>query len=564
MLRDYQLTLKADIYAAWQDPRVRNVIATMATGGGKTVVECAILQEFNAPAVVMAHRSELVSQLALALNREQIPHSIIAPKPIIAQVNRLEIDTHGRSYYNHRAPVRVASAHTLALRDAKDRWYQQCALAIVDEGHHVTKDTVWSRSLDLLPNARGLFKTAHAVRADGAGLGRHADGLADALVVGPCGRDLIDRGYLCDYTVRVPPNDVDISAVPIGPSGEYVHDKLCAAVHASGTIVGNIVEHYLRFAGGKLGLTFAVDIQAANEIRAEYERRGVPAEVITAKTPIPVRAALMRRFRARQLLQLVSVDVLSEGVDVPAVEVVSLGRHTASWQLMCQQIGRVLRVDAPISDQMTDAQRLAVIAASTKPQAIILDHVDNIRRHHAVRGMFDSLQRYTLDRRERKSRKPLGVVPLRSCLECFKPYESHLLVCPHCMTAKPAPARRGTPEQVEGDLFELDLSTLKQMRGELARVDGPARMPNEANAAARASIEKNHLLRHLAQATLRATIATWAGWKKAGLQDREIQRLFFHTFAVDVMTAQTLGHVDAAELERKINSQLEAANVVAV
>lgn len=573
MLRDYQIDLKNRIYRAWEDPRVRNVITTMATGGGKTVVECSILQDFNAPAVVMAHRSELVSQIALALNRENVPHGVIAPKPIIRQIVALEIDTHGKSHYLARAPIRVASAHTLAARKEKDRWYSQVVLAVVDEGHHVLNDGIWADSLAQFPNARGLFKTAHAVRADGAGLGRGADGLADALVVGPCGRDLIDRGYLCDYTIRCPPSDVDISDVPIGPNGEFQQDKLRDAIHRSGTIVGDIVKHYKRFADGKLGLTFAVDIKSAEDICAAYEAADVPAAIITAKTPIPQRAALMRRFRARQLLQLVSVDVLSEGVDVPAVEVISLGRHTASWQLYCQQVGRVLRPDIsndPAAwscwDKWTDAQRLVLIATSRKPRALILDHVDNVRRHHVLRGMFDSPQVYSLSRRERKSRqsKP-EAIPLRRCLNesCFQEYESHLLVCPYCLTPKPAPGRRSTPEQVEGDLIELDLSVMRALQGEINRVDGAPHAPKNAHAMVVSSIKKNHLMRQIGQATLRPVIALWAGWqKKTGLQDREIHRLFWHRFNIDVMTAQTLGATEAEELEARITQQMEAANVV--
>lgn len=570
MLRDYQVDLKNRIYEAWQDPRNRNVMATMATGGGKSVVIGSVLQDFNAPSVVIAHRSELISQLSLTLNRESVPHGIIAPKDMIRQIIALEIETHGRSFYSARAPARVASAHTLAVRDPKDRWHQQVTLAVVDEGHHVLRDSIWEKSLDQFPNARGLFKTAHAVRADGAGLGRHADGLVDALVVGPCGRDLIDRGFLTDYTVKCPPSDIDISDVPVGPSGEFVHDKLREKIHKSRTIVGDIVRHYVHHAGGKLGLTFAVDIEEATKIRAAFESANVPAEIITAKTPIPLRAAIMRRFRARQLLQLVSVDVLSEGTDVPAVEVVSLGRHTMSWQLMCQQIGRVLRVSvdglAAFWDTYTDAERLAAIAQSKKPKALILDHVDNVRRHYMLRGMFDSPQAYTLDRRERRSRKTApDAIPLRTCLneECLQPYEAFLNVCPYCGTPKPAPGRRGTPEQVDGDLGDLDIEALKLLTGEISRVDGAARIPQNVTPTAAAAIKKNHAARQMNQGVLREVIALWAGWQKGkGLHDSEIRRLFWFRFDIDVMSAQTLGATEAVELIGRISRDMEVNGVL--
>lgn len=576
MLRDYQQALEDKIYAAWATG-ARNVMATMATGGGKSVVIGDIIRKENAPAAVIAHRSELVSQLSLTLNREEIPHSVIAPNEIIRQIVALEVETHGRSFYRVGASVRVASAHTLAVRDhTKDRWYQQCRLAIVDEGHHVTRLSVWDRALQLLPNARGLFKTAHAVRADGKGLGRPADGLVDALVTGAHGRDLIDRGYLCDYRIIVPPTDIDVSDIPIGPGGDLNQQKLSARVHGSKTIVGDVVGHYQRHAAGKLGLTFAVDIAAATEIRAAFEKVGVPAEVVTAKTPIPVRAAVMRRFRARQILQLVSVDVLGEGVDVPAVEVVQLVRHTASWQLYCQQVGRALRpfiTDARAWaqwDAIGDEGRRAAIAASSKPKALIIDHVDNFRRMAASigpdgrqRGTFDSPQTYSLNRRESRKKKQDDAIPLRICQNdgCFQPYEAFLLACPYCGTPKPVPGQRSTPEQVEGDLIELDPTVLQAMRNEVLNVDGPP--PVHGGGVIGNSIAKQHTLRQWAQAALRPTIALFAGWQRSlGRTDREIHQIFFHRFGTDVMTAQTLGVADAEPLQDKIQAALNAAGVV--
>lgn len=586
MLRPYQGDLKNRIYTAWQDTNVRNVMATMATGGGKSVVICSIVQDFNAPTAVIAHRSFLVSQLALTLNRESVPHGIIAPKNLVSQIVALEIETHGRSYWNPQAPARVGSAHTLAARDAKDRWYSQVALTVVDEGHHVTQGSIWHRSMEMFPRARGLLKTAHAIRADGLGLGRPSvahpkrDGVVDALVVGPCGRELIDAGYLCDYEVRVPPSDVDISDVPIGDSGDFSPAKLSAAVHASKTIVGDIVRDYIRFAGGKLGLTFAVDVAAANEICNAYNAAGVPAAVITDKTPIAQRGALMRQFTARKLLQLVSVDVLGEGTDVPAVEVVSLGRHTASWQLYCQQVGRALRpyissaAHWGLWDTFTDDQRKVLIAASPKPIAIIIDHVGNFARHYEERGTPDSPQFYSLERREKKAGKRKDAIPLRTCLNggeedgktpgipCYKQYEAFLIECPYCKTPKPAPGRRSTPEQVEGDLLLLDLAALRELRAEIKRVDAEPEIPNNATKGAVAGIRRNHMERQLAQGSLREAIALWAGWQKAeGLPDRAIQSLFFHRYNVDVMTAQALGAKDAIALHGQIREHMTVAGV---
>lgn len=567
MLRDYQFKSKNDIYTAWQDSNIKAVIATMATGAGKTVLYSNILQEFDAPAVLVAHRSELVSQSALALNRERVPHSIIAPKATVDEIVRLEMDTHGYTSYAWRAPIRVAGVDTL-VRMTSEPWLTQIALLAIDEAHHVVIGNKWGKVVAMMPQARVLGVTAHATRADGLGLGREADGVFDVLVQGPHGRELINRGFLTDYRMLVPPTDVDFSDVAIGSTGDYKINELRAATHKAKQLCGDIVKHYLRVAPGKLGLTFAVDIEAANELCSEYRKAGVPAEIITGNTSIRERATTMRHFRERRILQLVSVDVLGEGTDVPAVEVISLGRRTASWQLMCQQIGRGLRVD--VDEQVaanwgsySDAERVAHIAASRKPRALILDHVGNLLYHHRTRGFPDSRQEYSLLR-------PIGargrgdLLPLRTCLECYQPYERFLKECPYCH-AVPEPSGGGmrTLDAVAGDLVELDPAALKALQDEVARIDGPVILPGGIFPHVKAAITKNHHARYMAQLDMRRISNLWAGYQQSrGLTDREIQRLFFDTFAVDVLTAQTYNVADAVNLQARVQAELDKNNVI--
>lgn len=566
MLRDFQQIVKAEIYEGWAQG-ARDILTVMATGGGKTVLFCDIIADQQVATCSIAHRQELVGQAALQLNREQVPHGIIAPQAVQRQIIQLEQEMHGRSFYSPRADVRVAGVDTLVGVDKADPWFKRVQLLVQDEGHHTLKDNKWGKAHAMFPQARGLLVTAHAIRADGRGLGRQADGLADKLVVGPCSRELMTRGFLCDYRLIAPPSDVHVEDIEIGDSGEYNQKKVRAAVHSSKTIVGDVVHHYMKFAAGKLGITFAVDVEAAIELAAKYRSVGIPAEVITAKTPLFVRGQLMRQFRARQILQLVSVDVLGEGVDVPAVEVVSMARPTASFQLYAQQFGRALRLmltdeqNATWNDR-TDEQRRAEIAASVKPKAIIIDHVENYKRH----GLPDVERKYSLDRAPRKSRKAKDdEIPLRYCInpECLEPYKVTLSKCPNCGTLKPAPLRRSTPEEVDGNCFELDPEVLHAMRVEQAKIDGPVRVPVGVAEVVKRSIHKNHNMRFEAQQELRRTMALWAGWQQSrGLDGPEVQRTFFYKYGRDVLSAQVLGTVDAEELRARIAADLSTNNIV--
>lgn len=573
MLRDFQFDIENKVFAAWAEPNVFNVMPIAPTGSGKTVLVGDIIKKMDRPTAPIAHRQELVAQMALAMNRERIPHGIIAPKAVIQSIIAAEHETHGFSDYAYRADTRISGIDTLIRHDKNDRWLSQVGLVVIDEGHHVQRENKWGRGVAMFPNARGLYPTAHGVRADGAGLGRYnadgslGDGLVDAFAIGPSPRDLIDRGFLTDYDVFCPDSDIDFSDVPIGTTGDYSMPRLRAATHKSNQVVGSAVRHYLRHAAGKLGITFAIDIAAAKELATAYRLAGVPTEIITGETPITVRAKLLRQFKQRQILQLVSVDCLGEGVDVPAVEVVSLVRRTASWQLFCQQIGRALRI--LVSDELnaqwgtfTDAERLMHIAASDKPKAIIIDHVGNVLYHAEKRGLFDSKQEYSMFRGETRPRGIMDALPLRSCIDCTRPYQRFLLKCPYC-GCEPIAAGRSTPQQVDGDLTLLTPEILAAIRGDLKKVDGPAPKMVDSEYPVRAAIQRRHRERQDAQADLRKALALWGGWRDhVGESTREAQKRFFLTFGVDVMTAQTLGVTEAGVLQARVREHLARFNVV--
>lgn len=571
-LRPFQHSMKQAVLQHWQQG-ARNVLIKSPTGSGKTVVLADIVRSVGRASAVIAHRSELVSQISLALAREGVRHRIVGPDSLRRNCVSLQMDRLGRSHYDAGARVGVCGVDTLVNRDTnKDAWFQQVGLWVQDEAHHVLRDNKWGKAAAMFPNALGLGVTATPARADGSGLGAHADGLFDALVQGPELRELIDAGYLTDYRIFAPPSDVDYSEVTVTASGDYSPAKLRAAVHASDKIVGDVVAHYLKIARGKLGVTFAVDVESAKEIAAAFNAAGVPAEIVSAKTPDLLRAQILRRFERRQVLQLVNVDLFGEGFDLPAIECVSMVRKTESWPLFVQQFGRALRL--MVADDLlarwgdlTNEERRSHIAASGKPVALIIDHVGNVIRH----GLPDAPRQDSLDRRERRSAGASDAIPLRTCANpnadgagtpCASVYERFRKTCPFC-GFYPEPAARSAPEHVDGDLYELDAETLAAMRGRVALIDGAPRIPGHLDAIAQAGVKKAHQARANAQHYLREQIALWAGWQAAqGYDDSQSYRRFFHAFGIDVLGAQALGRPEAEALTVKIKTILDKHGVV--
>ena len=534
-LRDYQQNISDDVYQAWEGG-ARNVLVQSHTGGGKTVILTDIVQRANVPTVIIAHRLELVSQLSLALARAEIQHGLVLPTPAIQEVIKLHFGLFEgkqrgmRHYYTPRGSILVASVDTLIRRDPS--WLDKVKLVVIDEAAHVLRSNKWGKALDMFPNARSLLVTATPLRADGKGLGRDAEGVADVLIEGPSMRELIDRGYLSPFRIFAPPNNLDLSPVAVTASGDYSPKPLNAAV-SKARITGDIVEHFKRL-GGNLGITFAVSVDAAHELAAAYNDAGVPAVCLHADTGISERAAIMRQFREGRIRQLVNVDILAEGVDVPAVSCVSLCRPTMSYGLHMQQIGRALR-------------------PAEGKTAIILDHVGNVLRH----GLPDVPREWTLETRDRKSRgKPVGI-PLRTCLNlaCVAVFERIRDRCPYCSHPVPLPKERATPAQVDGNLQELCAESLHALTKEIKRIDSAPRIPFGAHGAVEGSIIKKHHARQEAQAQLREAIAAWAGvWHAHGESDTEILRRFWFQFGVDTLTAQTLSTAEALVLVDKIRT----------
>jgi len=297
ILRDYQGTLEEQVYRAWNEQQHRNVLAVMPTGAGKTVSFASILAQHQGVSCAIAHRQELVGQISMALARFEVRHKIVGPTKVVKYIINEQVRELGQSFYDPNALCAVAGVDTLVRRaDKLQHFLNQITLWVQDEAHHVIRNNKWGKAAALMPNARGLGVTATPIRADGKGLGRHADGVMDTLVEGPSMRWLIDNGYLTDYRIFAPPSDLDLSNVNVSQAtGDYNPVKLKTAVQES-HLVGDVVAHYLRLAPGKQGITFATDVETATQISAQFNQAGVRAEVVSAKTPDKLRDTTCASF----------------------------------------------------------------------------------------------------------------------------------------------------------------------------------------------------------------------------------------------------------------------------
>jgi DNA repair protein RadD len=415
-LRDYQQQAIDNLRAAYRNG-ARAPLLVGPTGMGKTVIIAAILQGIAArgrSAMVLVHRRELIAQTADKLRLAGVQHGIIAA---------------GLPTTDH--PIQVASVQTLTRRLGQLATAPD--LIVIDEAHHATAGR-WKRVMDHWPGALRLGVTATPMRLDGRGL----SAAFDRLVLGPSVANLMNAGFLCPARIYAPPVMADLTGLK-RRAGDYATDQAAAAMDRF-SVTGDAIAHYQRLAAGQQGIAFCCSIAHAEHVAASFNAANISAGTLLGETRD--RDQLVQRFAAGELQVLVTVDVVSEGFDIPAAGCAILLRPTQSLGLYLQQVGRVLR------------------PAVDKKLAIILDHVGNVHRH----GFPDDPRDWSLNDRLRRTAGAGSAAPsVRTCPACFAAFKPAPL-CP-CCGAACAPTPRKIRQQ-DGELKELQREAARQRSAE--------------------------------------------------------------------------------------------------
>ena len=451
-LRPYQTGAVNGVRGAYAAGK-RAPLLVLPTGGGKTTIFSYVTASAASKGrcvYLIAHRAELVKQIATTLARFGTRHRVIAPGPVVRQCQVEQFKAFGRTFVDPQASVIVASVQTLVKR--LDAGLPVPDLIVIDEAHHLTMDSTWGRVVSAYPDAKLLPVTATPCRLDGKGLGLGAGGFADEMVMGPTMRELIDAGFLSPYRIYAPPNALDLTGVRTR-MGDYAKDQLSAAMDKP-SITGDSVAHYQRLTPGKRAVAFCVSVAHAQHVAAEFKGKGVPAEFLDGTLDAVGRDRIIKRFEAGQTLVLSSCDIISEGFDLPAIEVAILLRPTQSLSLYIQQVGRALRV------------------FPGKTEAVILDHVGAVATH----GLPDEEREWSLDGVKPKKRAAANDndepdVAITTCTQCFAIHRP-APVCPTCGHVYPPKERK--VEQQDGQLVELAADQLEALRRQKRAMQGQA------------------------------------------------------------------------------------------
>ena len=415
-LRHYQEKLLEDLRQSMRQGN-RRILAVMPTGAGKGTTIAVMVRtaaERGKRVLILAHRKELITDLSKRIASLGIDHGIIC-------AGHLEDLT---------KPVQVGSVQTVVRRI--DRIPEPC-LIVQDEAHHLIRGNMWGRIIDTWPDAYLIGKTATPARLSGEGLGEGHGGYFTDIVLGPSVADLTFWGFLSASRIYAPPVVADLSGIR-RRAGDYANDQAAAAMDRP-TVTGDAIAHYQRLAAGQQAIAFCCNVAHAVSVCDAFKTAGIGAALLLGNTPD--RDQVVADYASGAVRVLVTVDVVSEGFDVPAACCAILLRPTQSLGLYLQQVGRVLR------------------PAPGKDAALILDHVGNVTRH----GFPDDPRQWSLAEGAVRSRGT-AAPSVRTCPQCyaaFKPAPQ----CPVC-GAQCAPIKSRVIKQLAGELQELRRESVQQ------------------------------------------------------------------------------------------------------
>lgn len=386
-LRPYQQEL-VDLCLTELRKGNRKPLLVLPTGGGKTAIASELVRRSHAKgrsSIFICHRQELIKQTDKTYRKNGIEPAII-----MGGVNP-----------NYDNPMQVASVNTLVRRLDL---YKEPDIVFWDECHHIASST-WATIADRYKSAVHIGLTATPCRLDGKPLNTAFDCMCEVINT----KQLINAGYLSQFLYYAP-SVINTDELTMSSNGDYTKESLANASF-SAKIVGDNIAQYSKLAYGKRNIVFAINRMHGQDITRRYNEAGIKAEFLDGETNKSKRQKVLEQFSDGEVKVLVNCELFGEGFDLPAVEVVSLLRPTASTSLYLQQVGRGLRPCPEIG----------------KTKAIILDHVNNWQKH----GMPDDEREWTLSSGLKKKRGASSSIAIRRCPVCFFAH-SPSLTCPNC------------------------------------------------------------------------------------------------------------------------------------
>lgn len=416
--RDYQAAGVDAIYAYFSE-KAGNPLVAMPTGTGKSVVIALFLQSvyrhFPTQRVVsLTHVKELIGQNFAKL-LELWP---MAPAGIYsAGLGRREVNK-----------ITFAGIASVAKRAAM---FGHVDLVLIDEAHLVSQAEATMYQLFIAelrkvnPYLKAVGFTATPWRLGQghiAGEGTLFTDVCFDLTSMHAFNWLLQEGYLCPLVPKHTTAQLDTDGVHMR-GGEFIAAELQTAIDKH-PITQAALQEAVALAGDRASwLLFCAGVQHAIHVAEMLTAMGVPCKAVHSDMDGKERDQIIADWKAGRLRAVANNNVMTTGVDHPALDCIVMLRPTASAVLWVQMLGRGTRPFYASGYNLATAEgRLAAIAASHKLNCLVLDFARNTQRLGPINDPVIP----------KKKGEKTGEAPIKLCPACATYNHASARHCAFC------------------------------------------------------------------------------------------------------------------------------------
>ena len=341
------------IYEAGED----RALLISATGTGKTYASAFAMRELGFQKVLfLVHRNQIAKQAIKSYRKVfggQVSMGMVTGK-------HQEYD---KDYVF--ATIQTLSKDETLQRYSKTRF----DTIVIDEAHHSAANS-YKKVLDYFQPKLWLGMTATPDKRDDNLEGRNIYEIFNHQIAYEIRlQDAMEEDLLCPFHY-FGITDLDLIADEGKTSEEKVENFRYLT---SDERVANVMKQakYFGYSGERVkGLIFCSRIDEAKELSVKFNKNGWRTLVLSGNDSEEARAAAIERLAGEEsgnaLDYIISVDIFSEGVDVPEINQVIMLRPTQSPIVFIQQLGRGLR------------------KAEDKEYVVVLDFIGNYRNNFMI------------------------------------------------------------------------------------------------------------------------------------------------------------------------------------
>ncbi|WP_416397146.1 DUF3427 domain-containing protein [Allohahella sp. A8] len=347
--RPFQQRILGAIAASRQGGFHRNLVVA-ATGTGKTVIAALDYRQ-----AFISQDTKTKPRLLFVVHRKEILHAALdCFRAVLRDANfgELLVDGQQPKDWQHVFASVQSLGRQLRLGTFAPDHFEHL---IVDEAHHGAASS-YRPLFDELKPKQLVGLTATPERMDGSSTLPDFGNRITAEIRLP---EALREKLLCPFHYFGVTDNVDTSGEAFWRKGRYAMDALENVYTGDDLrakqrvdIILQALDRYQPDLTTTRGVGFCAGVRHAHFMADHFRKAGLSAETLLGETAGDARDERLRRFKEGSLQFLFTVDLLSEGVDIPEINLVLFLRPTESLTVFLQQLGRGLR-HAPGKDCLT-------------------------------------------------------------------------------------------------------------------------------------------------------------------------------------------------------------------